>query len=123
MPGLSEAAPLPSRGPRSVDPLSLRGLRSPVFDEGIGMAELSVAAATLSAALDRLEMILVPLGEAHDRHARDSAEIASLTHEREGLLARIAELEEEVRSLASLTEEVEGRLDGAIADFRTALGR
>jgi hypothetical protein len=87
------------------------------------MAELSVAAATLSAALYLLQMLVGPWGQPHDRHARDLAEIASLTHEREGLLARIAELEEEVRSLASLTEEVEGRLDGAIADIRTALGR
>ena len=87
------------------------------------MAELAEAAASLSAALDRLDAVLAPLDEAQQRHVRDTAEIASLTHEREGLLARIAELEEEVRSLASLTEEVEGRLDGAIADIRTALGR
>jgi len=87
------------------------------------MAELAEAAASLSAALDRLDAVLVPLDDAQQRRVRDSAEIASLTHEREGLLARIAELEEEVRSLASLTEEVEGRLDGAIADIRTALGR
>ncbi|HEY2446352.1 MAG TPA: DUF4164 family protein [Rhizomicrobium sp.] len=87
------------------------------------MAEFAEAATRLSAALDRLDSVLVPLDEAKERHARDAAEIAALAHEREGLLARIAELEEEVRALASVTEEVEGRLDGAIADIRTALGR
>ena len=42
----------------------------------------------------------MPRDEAQKRHARDAAQIASLTHEREGLLARIADLEEETRSLA-----------------------
>ena len=37
--------------------------------------------------------------------------------------ARIAELEDESRALASVTEEVEGRLDGAIVEIRAALGR
>ena len=81
------------------------------------------AKARLSAALDRLENALTPLGEAHKRHARDAAEIASLTQEREELLARIAALEEENRVLASLTEEVEGRVDRAIADIHAALGQ
>jgi hypothetical protein len=38
-------------------------------------------------------------------------------------LARIAELEDENRALAGITEEVEGRLDGAIGEIRAALGR
>ena len=39
------------------------------------------------------------------------------------LNARIDELEEEARSLNHVTHEVEGRLDGAIAEIRAALGR
>jgi predicted nucleic acid-binding Zn-ribbon protein len=87
------------------------------------MVDLAEAASRLATALDRLENALTPFGEAQRRHVRDAAEIASLSQEREGLLARIAELEEESRSLASTTEEVESRLDGAIADIRAALGR
>jgi predicted nucleic acid-binding Zn-ribbon protein len=87
------------------------------------MDALAAAAERLSTAIDRLEHSLKPQEEAQKRHARDAAEIASLTHERETLLARIADLEEETRSLASTNEEVAGRLDGAIADIRAALGR
>jgi predicted nucleic acid-binding Zn-ribbon protein len=87
------------------------------------MNALTAAADRLSAAIDRLEHSLKPQMESQKRHARDAAEIASLTHERETLLHRIADLEEETRSLASVNEEVEGRLDGAIADIRAALGR
>ena len=39
------------------------------------------------------------------------------------LAARVATLEEEARALAGLTEEVEDRLDGAIAEIREVLGR
>ena len=87
------------------------------------MAELEDAAAKLIAALESLESALVPLDEALKRHARDAAEIASLSQERQGLLARIADLEDETRSLSSVTEEVEDRLDGAIAEIRSALAR
>ena len=87
------------------------------------MAELEDAAARLRTALDTLESALVPIDDAHKRHVRDAAEIASLSQEREGLLARIADLEDETRSLSSVTEEVEDRLDGAIAEIRSALAR
>ena len=87
------------------------------------MDALAAAAERLSTAIDRLEHALKPQEESQKRHARDAAEIASLTHERETLLARIADLEEETRSLEGVNEEVEGRLDGAIADIRAALGR
>jgi hypothetical protein len=46
-----------------------------------------------------------------------------MSAEREHLLARVAELEDENRSLAGITEEVEGKLDGAIAEIRAALSR
>ncbi|HEY6579337.1 MAG TPA: DUF4164 family protein [Rhizomicrobium sp.] len=87
------------------------------------MTDIEEAAARLSAALDRLETALTPLDEARKRHARDAAEIASLAQEREGLLVRIAALEEETRALGGLTEEVEDKLDRAIADIQAALGR
>jgi len=42
---------------------------------------------------------------------------------RSRLIARVATLEEEARSLASLTAEVDDRLDGAIAEIREVLAR
>ena len=47
--------------------------------------------------------------------------LAALEAERETLLARIAELEDELAALSGITEEVEGRLDGAIGEIRAAL--
>ena len=87
------------------------------------MSRLENIAARLDAALQALEAAALPLAEARARAARDAAEIAGLNAERESLLARIAELEDETRSLAGITEEVETRLDGAIEEIRSALGR
>jgi hypothetical protein len=87
------------------------------------MSRLDDALTRFSAALDRLE------AEAGQRLARaqetngSAAELSLLRSEREQLIARIAGLEEESRNLASLTEEVENRLDGAIAEIRDVLGR
>jgi HAMP domain-containing protein len=80
------------------------------------MTGLDMAATRLTQALDKLETIAQPLAEARARADRDAAEITRLQ-------ARVAELEDEARSLAGLAEEVDGRLDGAIAEIRTALGR
>jgi cell division protein FtsB len=87
------------------------------------MTELDDKAQRLAVALDRLEAIALPLAQARVQAVRDAAEIAQLREERDSLLARIAELEDESRALASVTEEVEGRLDGAIVEIRAALGR
>jgi chromosome segregation ATPase len=87
------------------------------------VTKLDMAQARFAKALDALEAAVLPLAEARGRAARDSADIARLKEERDRLLARVAELEDETRSLAGLTEEVEGRLDGAIAEIRSALGR
>jgi chromosome segregation ATPase len=87
------------------------------------MTQLDETAARLEAALAALETASAPLVEARARAAKDAAEIARLTVERDRLLARVADLEDETRSLAGMTEEVEGRLDGAIAEIRTALAR
>lgn len=87
------------------------------------MAKLDETAARLEKALDTLEEAALPLVELRAKAKRDTAEIAGLTAERESLLAKVAELEQESRSLAGVTEEVEERLDGAIAEIRMALGR
>jgi chromosome segregation ATPase len=57
--------------------------------------------------------------QADDARAR----AAEANAERERLLARIAELEEDQQVLTEISEEVETRLDGAIAEIRGALGR
>ena len=80
------------------------------------MTKLDTAATRLAQALADLEAIAAPLAEARARADKDAAEIARLQ-------ARVAELEDETRSLAGIAEEVDGRLDGAIAEIRSALGR
>ena len=61
--------------------------------------------------------------ESLDAAAKLPERVAELEAERERLLARIAELEDEIGALSGLTEEVEGRLDGAIGEIRAALAR
>jgi len=80
------------------------------------MTKLDMAATRLAQALAALEAIALPLAEARARTDKDASEIARLQ-------ARVAELEDETRSLAGLAQDVDGRLDGAIAEIRTALGR
>lgn len=87
------------------------------------MSRLELAAERLAKALDALESAALPLIEARASAAAAQTQIARLDAEREQLVARVAGLEEEARSLSGLTEEVEDRLDGAIADIRAALGR
>ena len=87
------------------------------------MATLEAATARLMAALDRLDQLGTALSQAQNESKKRAAEVTQLNQERETLLARIAELEEESHSLAGITEEIEGRLDGAIAEIRAALGR
>jgi hypothetical protein len=87
------------------------------------MKRLDTAMARFSAALEGLEAsVSGRLTEA--REAMNSmTELAILKAERERLYARIAALEEDSRLLAGLTEEVEDRLDGAIAEIREVLGQ
>ena len=80
------------------------------------MSKLEAATARLTAALETLEKAAAPI-------ARDRTKLAALTKDRETLLARLAELEEESRSLAGTNEEIETRLDSAIGEIRAALGR
>ena len=87
------------------------------------MSRLELAAERLGKALELLDETAAPLAKARDSASGTEKRITHLSDEREKLLARVAELEEEVRSLSGLTEEVEARLDGAIEEIRAALGR
>ena len=87
------------------------------------MSRLDLAQNRFQAALEALENTVAGVGEHLDAAAKLPERIAELEAEREKLLARVAELEEEVSVLSGLTEEVEGRLDGAIGEIRAALAR
>jgi len=87
------------------------------------MSRLDVAVQRFNEALGALEERTRGLRGLSDEAADAQAKLAEMTAERERLLARIAELEEENRALAATTEEVESRLDGAIGEIRSALGR
>jgi hypothetical protein len=86
------------------------------------MTRLDAAVARLNAALEKLE---AGAGERLARVLPERAdeEVAALKEERERLIARISALEEETRMLAGLTEAVEDRLEGAIAEIREVLAR
>ena len=90
---------------------------------GRGMSRLDLAQNRFQAALEALENAAASVGESLDGAAKLPERIAELEMEREKLLARIADLEEEVSLLSGLTEEVEGRLDGAMGEIRAALAR
>jgi predicted nucleic acid-binding Zn-ribbon protein len=80
------------------------------------MSRLDTAMKRFSAALEDLQARI-------DQRADAARAGAESDPERERLLARIAALEEETRDLAGLSEEVEVRLDGAIAEIRSVLDR
>jgi chromosome segregation ATPase len=83
----------------------------------MGMSRLELTQKRLTQALESLEKAAELAAQ------RGKARAASLDGERERLLVRIAELEEELAALSSVTQEVEGRLDGAIGEIRAALAR
>jgi chromosome segregation ATPase len=89
----------------------------------IRMSRLELAQERLAAALEALEKA----GKAAAERLKAATEIqgrfGALDGERERLLAKIADLEEELAALSSVTLEVEGRLDGAIGEIRAALAR
>jgi chromosome segregation ATPase len=87
------------------------------------MGKLELAAERLTTALNALEARLVPLEGVRAEAGEAKARLAALDAERDRLLARIAELEDEQRLLGEISQEVEARLDGAIGDIRVALGR
>jgi prefoldin subunit 5 len=83
------------------------------------MSRLDLAEKRLAQALEKLEKAA---GTAARRDKSQPA-VEALTEERDRLLARIAQLEEELAALSSASQEVEGRLDGAISEVRAALAR
>ena len=87
------------------------------------MSRLDAATGRFNAALEALAKTASPLAQSRDSIDEVAMRLATVTEERDRLLARVAELEEESRSLSSLNHEVEGRLDGAIQEIRAALGR
>lgn len=87
------------------------------------MSRLDLASERFQAALENLENAAGSVGENLDAAAKLPERLAELEAERETLLAKIAELEEEITVLSGLTEEVEGRLDGAMGEIRAALAR
>jgi delta 1-pyrroline-5-carboxylate dehydrogenase len=87
------------------------------------MSRLDAAAQRFDAALTVLEAEVAQVPSLRAAAADARAKVAELAEERERLLARVAALEEENRTLAGITEEVGGRLDGAIAEIRGALSR
>ena len=87
------------------------------------MSRLELARKRLSEALETLEKAADLAAKRAKSTAQAEARVGALDGERERLLARIAELEEELAALSSVTLEVEGRLDGAIGEIRAALAR
>jgi uncharacterized protein Yka (UPF0111/DUF47 family) len=87
------------------------------------MSRLELARNRFQVALQGLENAAVSVGESLDAAAKLPERIAELEADREKLLVRIAELEEEVAVLSSLTEEAEDRVDGAMGEIRAALAR
>jgi chromosome segregation ATPase len=87
------------------------------------MSRLDIAAKHLEEALNALEETAGPLLLVRNEATDAKIRLADLMQEREQLLARIAELEEENRALSGIAGEVEERLDGAIGEIRAALGR
>jgi len=87
------------------------------------MSRVTLAAEHLAKALDRLEAASLPLAKVRDSAQESALKAEKLSLERDQLLSRVTGLEEDARVLSGLTEEVEGRLDGAIAEIRAALGR
>jgi len=87
------------------------------------MSRLKLAEARFRTALEDIENAAGAVGENLDQAAKLPERVAELEAERERLMARIAELEDEIAALSGLTEEVEGRLDGAIGEIRAALAR
>ncbi|HEY4265846.1 MAG TPA: DUF4164 family protein [Micropepsaceae bacterium] len=87
------------------------------------MSKLDDALARFQRAVDLLEARADECVANAYETAAVVAESGQWKGERERLAARIASLEEESRTLAGLTEEVEGRLDGAITEIRAVLGR
>jgi chromosome segregation ATPase len=89
----------------------------------MGLSRLELAQKRLTQALGSLEKAAELAARRGKAASSAEARVAALNGERERLLTRISELEEELAALSSVTQEVEGRLDGAIGEIRAALAR
>lgn len=87
------------------------------------MTRFEAAKKRLALALETLEKSEWANLEQSREESGKLSEIEHLKDERDRLLDQIAALEDETRELAGLTQEIEGRLDGAIAELRDALAR
>jgi len=83
------------------------------------MSRLDLAEQRLAGALEKLEKA----ADAAARRNKLQPSLDALVEERDRLLARIAQLEDELAALSSASQEIEGRLDGAISEIRAALAR
>ena len=83
------------------------------------MKRLDLAEKRLAQALEKLEKAVQKAAG----RGKDRSDMGAWTEERDRLLARIAQLEDELSALSSASQEVEGRLDGAINEIRAALAR
>ena len=83
------------------------------------MSRLDLAEKRLAQALEKLEKA----AETAAKRGQDQPGVEAMVEERERLLTRIAQLEEELAALGSASQEVEGRLEGAIGEIRAALAR
>ncbi|HEY5085401.1 MAG TPA: DUF4164 family protein [Rhizomicrobium sp.] len=83
------------------------------------MSRLDLAEKRLAQTLEKLEKA----AKTAAKRGHDQPGLEAMAEERERLLARIAQLEEELAALSSASQEVEGRLDGAIGEIRAALAR
>jgi chromosome segregation ATPase len=89
----------------------------------MGLSRLELAQKRLTQALESLEKAAELAARRGKAASAAESRVAALSGERERLLIRISELEEELAALSSVTLEVEGRLDGAIGEIRAALAR
>lgn len=87
------------------------------------MSRLDAASERLERTLQDLELACEPLAQSRRLLGEAEERSAALQRERTELLARVAELEEQVKTIARLNEEAESRVDGAIAQIRASLGR
>jgi predicted nucleic acid-binding Zn-ribbon protein len=83
------------------------------------MSRLDLAEKRVAQALEKLEKAAAKTAG----RGKPQPDQRAMAEERDRLLARIAQLEDELAALSSTSQEVEGRLDGAISEIRTALAR
>lgn len=87
------------------------------------MTRFEAAKKRLALALETLEKSEWANLEQSREESGKHSETERLKDERDRLLDQISALEDETRELAGLTQEIEDRLDGAIAELRDALAR